>query len=152
MPKTSAGLLMYRFQDERLEVFLVHPGGPFFKNKNIWGIPKGEQHDDEDLLETAKREFSEETGINLKPNAKYYELGSITYPNGKIIYAWAFEDGSFNPGRLVSNTFKMKWPPVIGKLQEFPEIDKGDYFPLEEASKLINPAQKDFLARLKQKL
>lgn len=133
---------MYRFQDERLEVFLVHPGGPFFKNKNnVWGIPKGEQHDDEDLLETAKREFSEETGINLKPNTKYFELGSTTYPNGKIIYAWAFEDGSFDSKKLVSNKTPFGWP----------EIDKGDYFPLEEANKLINPAQKDFLDRLKQK-
>lgn len=141
MAKVSAGLLMYRWKDDQLEVFLVHPGGPFFKNKNVWGIPKGEQ-DDEDLLETAKREFSEETGIVLKSSTVYYELGSTTYSNGKIVYAWALENGDFDSKKLVSNKTPFGWP----------EIDRGNYFPLEEAIKIISPAQKKFLDRLSTRL
>ncbi|MCL4398125.1 NUDIX domain-containing protein [Patescibacteria group bacterium] len=137
--KVSVGLLMYRYRNSRLEVFLVHPGGPFFARRvDCWGIPKGQRHDNEDLLETAKREFSEETGIVLRPENVYSELGSVTYPNGKNIFAWAFEDGSFDPAKLVSNKTKFGWP----------EIDKGGYFTLQEAEKIILPAQKDFLSRL----
>lgn len=137
--RISAGLLMYRIKDGILEVFLVHPGGPFFKNKpRIWGIPKGELHDAEDKHAAAKREFSEETGIKLHDNVVYRELGFTVNPSGKIIYAWAFEDGTFDPNKLVSNPSKFGWP----------EIEKGDYFPLSEAKKIIFPAQEEFLLRL----
>lgn len=154
MAKTSAGLLMYRIRDGQPQVFLAHLGGPFYQNKDngFWTIPKGEQDDGEDLFITAKREFEEETGIKLDPEKKYIDLGTAKYNSGKVIYAWAFEDGDFDPAKMVSNTFKLEWPPKSGKIQEFPENDRGDYFSMEEALVKIYVSQKPFLDRLQSAL
>ncbi len=152
--KISAGLLMYRHTNKKVEVFLVHPGGPFFAHKHeaSWDIPKGEKNDGEDLFDAAKREFTEETGVSPKPDVIYKDLGFVTNHSGKKVYVWAFEDGDFDPAKLVSNTFQLEWPPKSGKIVEFPENDKGDYFTLDEAEKLIYPFQKDFLSRLQKLL
>lgn len=137
MTKISAGLLMYRFKNKILEVFLVHPGGPFFKNNDkVWGIPKGEQHDEEDLLETAKREFEEETGIRFA-RGPLTNLGFVKY-NNKIVYCWAFESDLPENFVFKSNLSKFKWL----------ENDKGEFFSIEEAKNKILPGQKIFLDRL----
>src|ERR1700723_3184244 len=113
MPKKSAGLLMFRRRDSGAQVFLVHPGGPFWKKKDegAWSIPKGEYQEDEDPLDAAKREFEEETGI--KAQGEFIELGQIKQPRGKIITAWAFE-GDCSPNEIRSNSFSMEWPPKSG--------------------------------------
>jgi len=148
MAETSAGLLMYFANGDKLKVFLVHPGGPFFTNKDEghWGIPKGLVDKDEDLLDAAKREFNEETGIN--PNGDYIPLGTIQQKNGKIVYAWAFKTMNDRKIEVSSNTFEMEWPPHSGKKQKFPEIDKGEYFTIEEAEKKMIGAQFEFISRL----
>jgi predicted NUDIX family NTP pyrophosphohydrolase len=145
--KISAGLLMYRYIRESPEFFLVHPGGPYFKNKDLgyWTIPKGEVNSDEDLLETALREFSEETGIVASP--PFIDLGNIRQKGGKIVYAWAFEKDCLDP--IKCNEFNLEWPPGSGKIASFPEVDKGRYFDLDEAMTRINQAQKEFILRLK---
>lgn len=122
MPKISAGLLMYRIQNGQLQLLLVHPGGPFFKSKDegAWSIPKGEVEPDEDLLETAKREFIEELGIT--PTGPFIELTLVKQKGGKIVYAWAFQ-GECDPSSIVSNRFSMEWPLKSGRQVEFPEID-----------------------------
>jgi predicted NUDIX family NTP pyrophosphohydrolase len=146
--KLSAGLLMYRFNDNALEIFLGHPGGPFFakKDKGVWSIPKGEVDADEDLLQTALREFEEETG--LKPEGEYLSLGHIKQKNGKIVHAWAVA-GDWDKNKPIrSNTFTMEWPPHSGQKQEFPEIDQGAFFDSETAKQIINPAQVTLIERL----
>ena len=151
--KVSAGLLMYRVMvDGRLEVFLAHPGGPFFANKDTgaWSIPKGEVHGNEELLKTALREFEEETGI--KPQGEYLSLGAITKKNGKIVHAWAFEGDCDKDKPIRSNTFTIEWPPHSGQKQEFPEIDQGAFFDCETAQQNINPAQAVLIERLKSLL
>ncbi|MCX8012407.1 MAG: NUDIX domain-containing protein [Desulfobacterota bacterium] len=150
--KISAGLLMYRRRNNRLEVFLVHPGGPFFEKKDegVWSIPKGEIESNEDLLKTAIREFIEETGI--QPKGEFLPLGHIKQKNGKIVYAWAFEGDISLQKKLKSNNFILEWPPHSGKLRKFPEIDRGEFFDWEIAPKKINPAQVDLLERLKAQL
>ena len=150
--KISAGLLMYRRHNNRLEVFLVHPGGPFFakKDEGVWSIPKGEVEGKEELLKTAVREFTEETGI--QPKGKFLPLDPIRQKNGKIVYAWAFE-GDIDPQKPIkSNTFVLEWPPHSGQFQEFPEIDRGEFFDWEIAQKKINPAQVPLLEQLKSNL
>lgn len=150
MPKISGGLLAYRRRGERLEVLLVHPGGPFWakKDEGVWGIPKGElDHDGEDKLATAKREFEEETGFT--PQGELVSLGTITQKGGKVVHAWAFE-GDFDLAKFKSNTFRMEWPPKSGEFQEFPEVDRAEYFAVEEARKRINPAQVRFLDALER--
>jgi predicted NUDIX family NTP pyrophosphohydrolase len=145
--KISAGLLMYRRKDHAMEYFLVHPGGPFFKNKDLgyWTIPKGEVNEGEELLETAQREFLEETGIeSILP---YIELGQVKQKGGKIVQAWAFEKDCDNPVRC--NTFSLEWPPRSGRMVLFPEVDKGAYFKYHEALLKINQAQSEFIIRLK---
>jgi predicted NUDIX family NTP pyrophosphohydrolase len=144
--KQSAGLLMYRRQQEILEFFLVHPGGPYFRNKDegYWTIPKGEPAENEPLFEAAKREFIEETGI--QPEGPFLDLGQIKQKGGKVVHAWAFTKDV--DVIVVSNDFQMEWPPKSGKIVSFPEIDKGGYFNLKEARKKINAAQVDFLLRL----
>jgi predicted NUDIX family NTP pyrophosphohydrolase len=150
MPKPIAcGLLMYRWNDKRLEFFLVHPGGPFFKNKRtgVWSIPKGLPEGDEDKLVTAIREFTEETGII--PTAPFVELTPVQQKGGKIVYAWAFE-GKWNPADgIMSNTFKLEWPPSSGKFQSFPEQDEAAWMDFEKAKIAINPGQ---IALLEQAL
>jgi predicted NUDIX family NTP pyrophosphohydrolase len=146
--RVSAGLLMYRLNGNALEVFLGHPGGPFFakKNEGVWSIPKGEVDADEDLLQTALREFEEETGI--KPKGEYISLGHIKQKNGKIVHAWAFK-GDWDKNKPIrSNTFTMEWPPHSGQQQEFPEIDQCAFFDSETARKKINPAQIALIERL----
>jgi predicted NUDIX family NTP pyrophosphohydrolase len=149
MPKASAGLLMYRFRDGRLEVLLVHPGGPFWANKDLgaWSIPKGEVAEGEDPLSTAKREFEEELGFS--PHGELVLLGKIAQKGGKTVQAWAFE-GDCDPHNLQSNTFAVEWPPRSGKQQEFPEVDRAAFFRMDEAMQKINPAQVELLIKLEQ--
>jgi predicted NUDIX family NTP pyrophosphohydrolase len=143
--------MMYRRKLRELEVFLVHPGGPFFANKDrgSWTIPKGEYLQGEQPLEAAKREFQEETGFALSET--FLDLGSIQQAGGKIVLAWAFE-GDCDPGRLVSNRCEVEWPPRSGRLIEIPEVDRGAWFSIAEATEYINPAQIPLLERLSQSL
>ena len=147
MPKRSAGLVMYRRSGLKLEVLLVHPGGPFWANKDdgAWSIPKGEYTDGEEPLTAARREFEEETG--LKPDGRFIELGSFRQSSAKTISAWAVE-GDFDPSRLHSNTFSMQWPPRTGRLQEFPEVDRAAWFEPEEAERKILKGQRGILDAL----
>src|SRR5687768_13851107 len=124
--RTSAGLMMYRRRDKALEVLLVHPGGPFFTNRDagVWTIPKGEPADGEELLETARREFREETGIDAGAGgAPLVPLGQVKQKGGKVVHAWAFE-GDCDPATLTCNTFKVQWPPKSGEWRTFPEVDQ----------------------------
>lgn len=131
---------MYRVRAGCVELLLVHPGGPFWTKKDAaaWSIPKGEVPAEEDELDAARREFSEETGIF--PQGEFIPLGQIVQKGGKVVQAWAFE-GDCDPVALKSNTFTMEWPPRSGKQQEFPEVDRAAFFTLEEARKRINPGQ-----------
>jgi predicted NUDIX family NTP pyrophosphohydrolase len=148
MSKRSAGLLMYRRRDGQLSVFLVHPGGPYWskKNEGSWTIPKGEYDSTEEPLEAAIREFREETGFEVA--APFLELGSVRQKSGKVVVAWAFE-GDCDPAGLVSNTCEIEWPPHSGKRIEIPEIDRGDWFPLDRARKSIRAEQITLLETLK---
>jgi predicted NUDIX family NTP pyrophosphohydrolase len=151
-PRISAGLLMFRKCAAGLEVLLAHPGGPFFKNKDAgaWTIPKGEAAPDENLAERARIEFEEEIG--MKPAGKVISLGTVRQKGGKTVHGWAMEGDL--PGGFVprSNTFEMEWPPRSGKMQTFPEVDRAQFFSLEEAAMKINQAQREFLDRLDQLL
>jgi predicted NUDIX family NTP pyrophosphohydrolase len=139
---------MYRGWKSHLEVFLVHPGGPFWasKDKGAWSIPKGEYADGEQPFEAAKREFFEETGF--APQGKFLELGSIKQSAGRIVTAWAVE-GDCDPNRLTSNLCQIEWPPRTGRLVEFPEVDRGDWFSIPAAQDHILKSQKPFLSRLR---
>ena len=147
MKKVSAGILIYRKIGNKIEVLLAHPGGPFWVKEDvgIWSIPKGEVSDGEEVLETSKREFKEETGFITPRNL--IELGSVVQKNGKIIYAWAAE-GDFDTKKSESNTFKMEWPPKSGKKIDVPEIDRVEYFDVSTAKTKINPAQIELIDRL----
>ena len=147
MQKQSAGILLYRINDQILEVFLVHPGGPFFKNKDegSWSIPKGEFLDDEEALVAAKREFEEETGQAI--NGDFLDLGTIKQKNGKTVYAWALE-GDINHETIFSNTCEIEWPPRTGKKLTIPEIDRAGWFEPAIAKQKINPAQAALVDRL----
>jgi len=147
MPKESAGLLMYRRRDGELEFLLVHPGGPFWKNKDagVWTIPKGEIDPGEDPLAAAQREFREELGFEAK--GPFVELTRIQQKAGKIVHAWAFE-GDCDPSQIKSNTFTLEWPPRSGRKVEFPEVDRAEFFGLEEAKRRINAAQIPLLEEL----
>jgi predicted NUDIX family NTP pyrophosphohydrolase len=147
MSKSSAGLLMYRKKRTALEVLLVHPGGPFWRNKDegAWSIPKGEVDEGEDLHEAARREFEEETGS--RPSGEFLPLTPIKQKSGKIIHAWAVE-GNLDPAAIRSNTFTMEWPPKSGKRIEFPEVDRAAFFDIATATNKINPAQALLLTEL----
>ncbi len=147
MPKRSAGLLMYRRRSRELEVFLVHPGGPFWSKKDLgaWSIPKGEYLEGEEPLEAAIREFEEETGFS--PKGTFAGLGDLKQPGGKIVTAWAFE-GDCDPAKLKSNTFLMEWPPRSGRQIEVPEVDRGCWYSIEDARRRLLPGQRAFLDRL----
>jgi predicted NUDIX family NTP pyrophosphohydrolase len=149
MTKQSAGLLLYRSKKNHLEVFLVHPGGPFWAKKDLgaWSIPKGEFQEGEDPLLAAQREFQEETGLSI--SGEFKSLSSAKQKGGKTVHAWAIE-GDVDPTKIKSNTFKLEWPPKSGKMKEFPEIDKAGWFTLEVAREKINPGQVAFLERLIQ--
>jgi predicted NUDIX family NTP pyrophosphohydrolase len=142
---------MYRRRAGELEVFLVHPGGPFFakKDEGVWSIPKGEIEEGDDALRTAIREFQEETGI--EPSGDLIELGTVKQKAGKVVHAWAFEGNYDGDKPIKSNTFFMEWPPRSGKQQEFPEIDKGAFFSTAVAKQKINSAQAEFVERLQRK-
>jgi len=147
MPRVSAGLLMFRRKGDAPQVLLAHPGGPLWAKKDLgaWTIPKGEGAPDEDLLATARREFEEETGF--RPQAPFHPLGSVKQKSGKVVHAWAFE-GDVDPAALHSNTFSMEWPPRSGQRQDFPEVDRAEFFDLDEARRRVNPAQVPLLDAL----
>jgi len=149
MPRVSAGLLMYRRRPAGLEVLLVHPGGPFWANKDLgaWTIPKGEVAEGEDELATARREFEEETG--LEPGGVLLPLGSIRQKGGKVVHAWAFE-GDADAGAIHSNSYRVEWPPRSGEFRTFPEVDRAEWFPLDEARRRINPAQAGLIDTLER--
>jgi predicted NUDIX family NTP pyrophosphohydrolase len=151
MPKSSAGILPYRHVDGRLEVLLVHPGGPFWAKKDAgaWSIAKGEYDADEDPLQAARREFEEETGHPVA--GPFLELGSLRQPGGKVVSAWATEL-DWDPSGLVSNTFTLEWPPRSGRTRAFPEVDRAQWFGIEEASRRILAGQLDLLRRLQESL
>ena len=145
--KRSAGLLLVRASAEGLEVLLVHPGGPFFRNKDAgaWSIPKGLIEAAEEPLDTAKRELVEETGFTL-PAGPYLSIGEIRQKGGKEVVAWAVR-GEADPAALVSNTFEIQWPPRSGRMQSFPEVDRAGWFARPAAEEKMNPAQHPFLDR-----
>jgi predicted NUDIX family NTP pyrophosphohydrolase len=149
MPRVSAGLLMYRICEGELQVLLAHQGGPFFKNKDdgAWTIPKGEIERGEDLLEAAKREFEEETGIT--PSGPFIALSPIKQKGGKIVHAWAFK-GDCDPTTIVSNIFTMEWPPKSGRQMEFPEIDRAAFFVVTKAKRKIKAGQEELIEELKK--
>ncbi|MES2827224.1 MAG: NUDIX domain-containing protein [Bacteroidota bacterium] len=138
--KQSFGILLYKFAAGQLEFLLVHPGGPFWKNKHsgTWSVPKGEGNPDEDPLSTAIREFEEETG--LKPHGDFIELKPILQKGGKQVFCWAVE-GNFDPSKLISNRFDFEWPPRSGKIINIPEVDEARWFNLEQAKVYVNEKQ-----------
>jgi predicted NUDIX family NTP pyrophosphohydrolase len=148
--KKSAGILVYRRKGEDLEFFLVHPGGPFWQNKDkgAWSIPKGEFTDEEPLV-AARREFEEETGHTITGN--FVALTPIRQKAGKWIYAFAVE-GDVDVNNIVSNSFKQEWPYKSGKWQSFPEVDKAQWLSADQARELINPAQAELIDELLTKL
>ena len=143
---------MFRRKSDSLEFLLVHPGGPFWQNKDggAWTIPKGEAQPEEDLLTRAQIEFREELGI--EPSGNLISLGSIKQKGGKTVHAWAFEGDLPENFQLKSNTFELEWPSRSGKFKEFPEIDRAEFFPEEIARQKMNPAQTAFLDRLRDAL
>ena len=151
MARRSAGLLLFRRREEAIEVFLVHPGGPFWAKKDLgaWSIPKGEYAEGEEPLAAARREFEEETGFAAPANA--VALGELKQASGKMVMGWAAE-GDCNPEKLVSNRCEIEWPPRSGRRIEIPEVDRGAWFPMDEARKRILKSQEPFLERLKNEL
>ena len=147
MVKRSAGLLLFRESAAGLEVLLVHPGGPFWAKKDdgAWSIPKGEFGDDEEALTAAKREFEEEMGA--PPAGDFIPLEPLRQPGGKLVIAWALQ-ADFDTSGLKSNMFSMEWPPKSGRQQEFPEIDRAGWFPIEAARTKILKGQAGLLDQL----
>lgn len=145
--KKSAGILLFKKVKGNLVVFLVHPGGPFWKNKDegAWSIPKGEFANEEDPLLAAQREFEEETGQRI--TGDFVELKPVKLKSGKMVYAWAVE-GDVDADHIVSNTFKVEWPYKSGRWQTYPEVDKAAWLTLDEARKKINTAQTALLDEL----
>jgi predicted NUDIX family NTP pyrophosphohydrolase len=146
--RTSAGILLWRRREGRLEVLLAHQGGPFWAKKDHghWTVPKGETEPGEELDAVARREFAEETGHAL-PDGPMIPLGEIRQKSGKRVVAWAVE-GDLDPSTAVSNVFEMEWPPRSGRRQEFPEIDRVEWFDPGEARRRLKAAQVPFLDRL----
>jgi len=151
MPKQSAGLLMFRRGGAELEVLLVHPGGPFWKNKDLsaWTIPKGEHDAGEEALVAAAREFREETGI--EPRGPFIALTPVKQAGGKVVAAWAFE-GDGDAAAIRSNTFSLEWPRGSGRFQDFPEVDRAAWFSLDEARRKILRGQVPLLEELASKI
>jgi predicted NUDIX family NTP pyrophosphohydrolase len=145
--KQSAGLLMFRKSVDSIEVFLVHPGGPYWVNKDAgaWTLPKGEFNLEENPISAARREFHEETGFDT--DGPFLELGSVRQKSGKVVLGWAFE-GNCDPALLVSNTCEIEWPPRSSKRISIPEIDRGAWFLISRAAKFIREEQRPFLDRL----
>jgi len=151
MPKTSAGLLVYRLREGRLEVFLVHPGGPFWARKDLgaWSIPKGEFSEPEEPLAAAVREFQEETGVTIE--GSFLPLPPRKQPGGKVVHAWAVE-GDLDAGQIRSNMFLLEWPKGSGRRKEFPEVDRAEWFGIPEAKLRILTGQAGFLDDLCERL
>jgi predicted NUDIX family NTP pyrophosphohydrolase len=147
MPKQAAGIIVYRKNKKELEIFLCHPGGPLYKNRDegVWQIPKGEFETNEDPFDAAKREFKEETSQTIE--GEFVKLAPVKYKTGKIVYAWAIE-GNVDETKVKSNLFSMEWPPKSGKQMEFPEVDRGKWFSVIEAKKKILPALSPFIDQL----
>jgi predicted NUDIX family NTP pyrophosphohydrolase len=147
MPKQSAGILLYRIKNQVPQVFLVHPGGPFWSKKDagVWSIPKGEMDAEENSLQVALREFQEETGHTLEGN--FTPLKPVKQRSGKIVFAWIGQ-GDVDETKITSNTFDIEWPPKSGKIKSFPEVDRADWFHLQEAREKINPGQLPLLDEL----
>lgn len=145
--RQSAGILLYRNASTALEIFLVHPGGPFWKNKDLgaWSIPKGEIAEEEEPLAAAIREFKEETGYQVE--GAFRELLPVKQKSGKQVHAWVVE-GTIDEQNIKSNHFSMEWPPKSGKFVQFPEIDKGEWFAIDTALQKINASQADFITQL----
>ena len=146
--RKSAGLLLYRRTSRGgLEVLLVHPGGPFWTNKDegAWSIPKGEFSDDEDALAAARREFAEETGCT--PEGSFLDLGVLKQPGGKVVHAWAL-DSDFDPSALIPGTFEMEWPRKSSRMKSFPEVDRASWFDVPTARRKILRGQIGFLDQL----
>jgi predicted NUDIX family NTP pyrophosphohydrolase len=152
VPRRSGGILLHRVARGAPEVLLVHPGGPFWARRDAgaWSIPKGEYEDGEDPRACALREFEEELGAALPPG-ELVELGSVTQKGGKVVSAWAAE-GDLDVDSVHSNTFTMEWPPRSGRTAEFPEIDRAEWFGVEEAREKLVAAQTEFLDRLLERL
>jgi predicted NUDIX family NTP pyrophosphohydrolase len=149
--KISAGLLLFRRKVDGIEVFLAHPGGPFFAKKDAgaWTIPKGELDGNEEPLIAAQREFREETGI--QPIGPFIELGTIQQKSGKIVHAWAWE-GDADPAVVHSNHIRIEWPPKSGRWIDIPEVDRCGWFDSATAREKINPAQAELIERLIERL
>jgi predicted NUDIX family NTP pyrophosphohydrolase len=145
--KRSAGIVLYRKRQGVLEVFLVHPGGPYWARKDhgAWSIPKGEYQQGEAALQAAQREFLEETGVAV--DGPFAALTPVRQPSGKVISAWAVE-GDLDPAQLRSNSFLLEWPPKSGVMQDFPEVDRGDWFSLVQARDKLTPGQRPLLLAL----
>jgi predicted NUDIX family NTP pyrophosphohydrolase len=143
----SGGILLFRFNDNKLEVMLVHPGGPFWTKKDdgSWSIPKGIFEEHESPLDAAKREFKEETGFEA--DGDFIELGKLTQPSKKIVHAWALKK-DLDATKIVSNKFALEWPRRSGIIREYPEIDRGQWFEVSEAKKKIQKGQIGFIDRL----
>jgi len=152
MPRTSAGLLVYRRRGGALEVLLAHPGGPLWakKDEGAWTIPKGEFEADEDPLAAARREFAEEIGVAIV-EGRFIELTPLKQPSGKLVHAWAVE-ADLEVDEPRSNTFELEWPPRSGRVQEFPEIDRAQWFDLPHARRKILSGQQPFLDELERRV
>lgn len=151
MPKKSAGIIFYRFKNGLPEFLLVHPGGPFWVKKDLgaWSIPKGEILEDEDPLDAAIRETEEETGI--KASGNFIELTPVKQKSGKLVFAWAVE-GNFDTREIKSNSFELEWPPKSGNKKSFAEVDKAQWFLMDEARKKIVPGQLPLIEELMGRL
>ena len=147
--RISAGLILYR-RKPGTEVLLVHPGGPVWAKRDAgaWSIPKGEVEEGEELLDVAQREFEEELGVRPRA-AGFIPLGSIKQKGGKQVHAWAFE-GDLDSSAIKSNLFRMEWPPRSGRFEEFPEVDRAEFFSLAEAREKVNQAQIPLLEKLQE--
>ncbi len=147
MAKRSAGLLLFRRRNHELQVLLIHPGGPLWvkKDEGAWSIPKGEIEEGEDPLAAARREFNEELGSPV--SGEFIELTPIRQASGKVVHAWAVE-ADFDPATLASGLFSMEWPPRSGRQQQFPEVDRAEWFTIDEAKRKINKAQIALLDQL----
>lgn len=151
MSTHSAGILLYRLRDGELQVMLAHPGGPFWARRDdgAWSIPKGLIDDDEAPLDAARREFREETGFYV--DGRFVELGSLKQPSRKTVQAWALEH-DLDESKIQSNRFTLEWPKGSGRLREFPEVDRAQWFDLETARRKILKGQREFLDRLAQRV
>lgn len=151
MSVRSAGILLYHFNEGKLLVMLVHPGGPFWAKKDdgAWSIPKGIYEEGENPLNAAKREFQEETGQEM--DGEFIDLGEVKQPSRKIVHAWALEH-DFDTSKIISNTFSLEWPPKSGITREYPEVDKGQWFDVRAAREKILKGQSEFLDRLVEKI